>query len=141
MHNISEKFSRNTFLLKFHVRISTEFGTKRDKFQAQRMCIHPRKKSNSFTHKRTFLSALAVMNKEFIANLGLRSQPKLSRHSDERLVKISDQNTQGVMRSKSQTESEQNWFSENEMSWLFCPVSCFCDLFMDVPPYLGANNI
>jgi len=34
-------------------------------------------------------------------NLGLKSQPKLTRHSDERLVKISDQNTQGVRRSKS----------------------------------------
>jgi len=34
-------------------------------------------------------------------------------------VKISDQNTQGVRRSKSQTESEQNLFSENETSWLF----------------------
>ena len=42
---------------------------------------------------------------------------------------------------KSQTESEQNRFSENKTSWLFFPVSSFCDLFMDVPPYLGANNI
>ena len=73
--------------------------------------------------------------------LGLKSQPKLNRHDDECLVKISDQNTQGVRRSKSQTESEQNRFSENKTSWLFFPVSSFCDLFMDVPPYLGANNI
>jgi len=65
----SEKFSQNSFLLKFHVRISTEFRTKRDKFQVKRMSIHPRKKSNSSTHKRTLLSALAVMNKKFIANL------------------------------------------------------------------------
>ena len=43
--------------------------------------------------------------------MGLKSQPKLSRHGEERLVKISDQNTQGVRRSKSQTEGEQNWFS------------------------------
>ena len=69
LHKISEKFSRNSFFLKFPVRISTEFGTKRDKFQVKQMSIHPRKKSNSFTHKRTFLSALAVMNKKFIANL------------------------------------------------------------------------
>ena len=47
----------------------------------------------------------------------------------------------GVGRSKTQTESEQNWFSENRVSWLFSPVSSFCDLFMDLPPYLGANNI
>ena len=73
--------------------------------------------------------------------MGLKPQPKLNRHSDECLVKISDQNTQGVRRSKSQTESEQNRFSENKTSWLFFPVSSFCDLFMDVPPYLGANNI
>ena len=145
LQEISEKFSRNSFFLKFHVRISTEFGTKRDKFQVKRMTIRPRKKSNSFAHKRTFLSALAVMNKKFIVkscgtNLGLKPQPKLNRHSDECLVKISDQNTQGVRRSKSQTESEQNRFSENKTSWLFFPVSPFCDLFMDVPPYLGANN-
>jgi len=74
-------------------------------------------------------------------NLELKSQPKLNRHSDERLVKISDQNTQGVRCSKSQTESKQNWFSENKISWLFFPVSSFCDSFMDVRPYLGANNI
>jgi len=39
--------------------------------------------------------------------------------------KISDQNTPGVRRRKSQTESEQNWFSENKTSWLFFPVSSF----------------
>jgi len=69
LQKISEKFSRNSFFLKYHVRISTEFGTKRDKFQVKRMSIQPRKKSNSFAHKRTFLSALTVMKKKFIANL------------------------------------------------------------------------
>jgi len=44
----------------------------------------------------------------FGTNLGLKSQPKPNRYSDEHLVNISDQNTQGVRRSKSQTESEQN---------------------------------
>jgi len=58
LHKISEKLSLNSFVLKFHVRISIEFETKRDKFQVKRMSIHPRKKSNSFEHKRTFLSAL-----------------------------------------------------------------------------------
>jgi len=34
------------------------------------MSIHPQKESNSFTHKRTFfLSAMAVTDKKFIANL------------------------------------------------------------------------
>ena len=51
LHRICEKLSRNSFFLKFHVRTSTEFGTKRDRFQVKRMCIHLRKKSNSFTHK------------------------------------------------------------------------------------------
>jgi len=45
------------------------------------------------------------------------------------------------MRSKSQTESEQNQFSKNKTYWLFFPVSSFCDSFMGVPPFLGANNI
>ena len=146
MHKISEKFSRNSFFLNFHVRIYTEFGTKRDKFEVKRMSIQPRKKSKSFTHKQTFLSTMAVMTKKIYCqscgtNLGLKSHPKHSRHSDERLVKISDENTQGVRRSNSQTENEQNWFSENKASWLFAPVSSFCDFFMDVLPYLGANNI
>jgi len=74
-------------------------------------------------------------------NLWLKSQPKLNRHSDKRLVKVSDQNTQGVRRSKSHTENEQNYFSENKSSWGFFPVSSFCDSFMSVPPYIGANNI
>jgi len=74
-------------------------------------------------------------------NLGLKCQPKLNGHSDERTVKISNQNTQGLRHGKSQTESEQHWFSENKTSWLFFPISSFCDLFMDVTPYLGANNI
>jgi len=51
LHRIYEKFSRNGFFLKFRVRISTEFGTKRDRFQVKRMSIHPGKKSNSFTHE------------------------------------------------------------------------------------------
>jgi len=69
LQKISEKFSQNSFFLKFHVKISTEFGTKRDKFQVKRMSIYPQKKSNSFAHKRTLLSALPVMNKKFIADL------------------------------------------------------------------------
>jgi len=110
------------------------------------MSIHPRQKSNSFTHKRTFLSALTVTNNKIYfqscgTNLGLKSQPKINRHSDERLEKISYQNTQGVRHSKSQTESEQNWFFQNKASWLFFIVSSFCDLLMDVPPYLGENNL
>jgi len=32
-------------------------------------------------------------------------------------------------------------FSKTKTSWLFFPVSSFCNLFMDVRPYLGANNI
>jgi len=74
-------------------------------------------------------------------SLELKSQPILNRHNDECLVKLSDQNTQGVRRSKSHIESEQNQFSKNQTSWLFLPISSFCDLFMDVSTYLGANNI
>jgi len=40
--------------------------------------------------------------------MGLKSQPKLNRHSDERVVKISDQNTHGIRRSKSHTKIAQN---------------------------------
>jgi len=110
------------------------------------MSIRPRKKSNSFTHKRTFLSALAVINKKFycqscVTNLGFKYHPNFKRHSDKRLVKISDRNTQGVRHSKSQAESEQSRFSDNKTSWIFIPVYPFCDSFMDVSPYLGANNI
>jgi len=66
---------------------------------------------------------------------------KINRHNDECLVNVSDQNTKEVRRSKCHTESEQNQFCENRTSWLLFPVSSFCDLFMDVPTYLGANNI
>jgi len=69
LHKISENFSRNSFFLKFHIRISNVFGEKRDKFQVKRMSIRLGKKSNNFAHKRSFLSALAVMNKKFYANL------------------------------------------------------------------------
>jgi len=64
----------------------------------------------------------------------LKSQPKLNTHNYECLVKISDQKTQGIGRSKTHTESEQNRFFENKMSCLFFPVSSFCEFFMDVPP-------
>ena len=109
------------------------------------MSIRQGKKSNSFTHERTFLSApsdeLKIYCESCGTSLGLKSQPKLNRHNDECLVEISDQNIQGVRCSKSETESEQNRFSENKTSWLFFLVSSFCGLFMDVPPYLGAINI
>ena len=58
--------------------------------------------------------------------MGLKSLPKLNRHSGECLVKISHQNTQGGRHSKSQTESEQNWFFKNKTSWVFHPLSSFC---------------
>jgi len=35
---------KNSFFLKINIRISTEFETKRDKFQVKQMSIHPRKK-------------------------------------------------------------------------------------------------
>jgi len=44
LHKISEIFSQNGFFLKFRVRISTKFETKRDRFQVKRMSIHQRKK-------------------------------------------------------------------------------------------------
>ena len=68
-NKISEKFSQNSFFPKFHVKISTEFWAKHDKFQIKRMTIHLGKKSNSFTHKQTFHSTLTVINKKFISIL------------------------------------------------------------------------
>jgi len=133
-------------LLKFHPRISTEFGKKRDKFQVKRMSIHPRRKIKQF-HTQTNLPLSHGSDEYKIycqscgTNLGLKPHPKLKGHSDKCLVKISDQNIKGVRRSKSQTESEQNRFSKNKTSWLFFPVSSCCDSFMNVPPCLGANNI
>jgi len=89
LHKISEKISRNCFFLKFRVAMSTEFGTKRDRFQVKRMSIDPGKESNSFTHERTFLSARAVMNKKFIANLvGRVWGPSLSQNSIDTITNI-----------------------------------------------------
>ena len=58
-------------------------------------------------------------------SLGLKFHPKLNRQSDECMVKISDQNPQGVRRTKSQPENEQNWFSENKTSQLLFPYLLF----------------
>jgi len=69
LHKNYEKFSRNSFIQKFHVRSSIEFGKKSDKFQVKRMSIRLGKKASSFTHKQTFLPTLAVINKKFTANL------------------------------------------------------------------------
>jgi len=91
LHKISKKFSRNSFFLKFHVRISTECGTERDKFQVKRMSIRPRKKSNSFTHKRTFLPALAlaVIDQKFIANrVGRIWASNLSQNSTDAMTNV-----------------------------------------------------
>jgi len=68
LQKIYEMFSQKSLFLKIHVRISSEFGTKHNKFQVKQMSIRQRKKSSIFAHKRSFLSALAVMNKKFIAN-------------------------------------------------------------------------
>jgi len=85
----SEKFFQNSFLLKFHVGISTEFGTKHNKFRVKRMSIHSRKKSNSFTHKRTFLSPLAMINKKFIVSLvGRIWSSNLSQNSTDSMTNV-----------------------------------------------------
>jgi len=145
LYKYSEKLSLNSFFLKFYVRICTEFGTKRDKFQVKRMNIHPRQKSNSFAHKRTFLSSLAVMNKKFIANLvGRIWGSNLSKKLTDTVTNVWKNfrpKYQGVRRSNSQSKSEQNWFSENKAFSLFFIVSSFYDLLIDAPPYLGENNI
>ena len=46
-------------------------------------------------------------------NLVLKSQPKLNTHNN--LEKILDQKTQGIGRSKTQINNEQNRFSKNKM--------------------------
>ena len=74
-------------------------------------------------------------------NLELKSQSNLCRHGEERLVKMSDQNTQGVRRSKSQTEGEQNCFPKTKRPGFSPPSLLFVIFFMDVPPYPGAKNI
>jgi len=110
------------------------------------MSIHLGKKSNSFTHKRAFFSAWQWWIKNLLqiyrgTNLGLKSQQKFIRHNGECLVNFSNQNSHGVRYSKSQTKSEQKWFTENKTSWLFFLASYFGELSMDLPPYLGPNNI
>jgi len=58
--------------------MSTEFRTKRDKFHVKQMSILPRKKSKSFTLKRTFLAALAVINKNLLRILWDESGAQIS---------------------------------------------------------------
>jgi len=50
------------------------------------------------------------------------------------------QKSQGVRRSKSETESEKIGFPKTKRPDFF-PVSSFCYLFMEVPPYLSEKNI
>ena len=112
LHKIYEKLSRNSFFLKFHLRILTEFGTKRDKFEVKRISIHVGKNQTlSHTNEPSFhawrwwiKNLLQILWHEF----GLKYLPKLNRYNDECMVNFSGQDTQGVRRSQSQTESEQN---------------------------------
>jgi len=67
-------------------------------------------------------------------NLELKSQPKLNTHNHECLVKFSDQKTQPIGQSKTQTESEENLFFENRCPSFYSLYLPFCDLFIDVPP-------
>jgi len=39
LHKIYENFSGNSFFLKYHIRISIEYGIKRDKFEVKRVHI------------------------------------------------------------------------------------------------------
>jgi len=88
-NKISEKFSWNSFFLKFHIRVSIELGTKRDEFQVKRMSIHLGKKSNSFRDKRTFLSGLAVTDKKFIVDpVGRIWVSNLSQNSVETMTNV-----------------------------------------------------
>jgi len=49
--NFLKKNSQKDFLLKFNLRVSREFETKRDNFQVKRMSIQSGKKLNSFTQR------------------------------------------------------------------------------------------
>jgi len=81
--------------LKFYVGISTEFETKRDKFQVKQMDIHKKKQIKQFHTQTNIPFSLRVIDKSCGTNLRLKSQPKLNTHNNECLVRISDQNTQG----------------------------------------------
>ena len=146
MHKISEKLSQNSFFFPENPHKNLYWiWDKTWQILGQTDEYSPTKKIKQF-HTQTNLpfnpgsDDLKIYFQSYGRNLGLKSEPKLNRHSDECLIKILGKNTEGVRRSKSQTESEQNWISKNETSWLLFPISSFCDLFMDVPPCLGANN-
>jgi len=49
LDKISEKLSLDSFVLKFYVRVSIEFGTKHDKFQVKQMTIR-RQKNETVSH-------------------------------------------------------------------------------------------
>jgi len=76
LHKISKNFSRNSFFLKFPIRISAEFWTKRDKFQVKRMSIHIEK--NQTVSQTNIPLSLTMMNKKFIANLVERIGAQIS---------------------------------------------------------------
>jgi len=57
--------------------------------------------------------------------MGLKSQPKLNRHTDERLVKGSDQNTQGVRRSKSRRRMNKTGFPKTKRPGFSSPYLLF----------------
>ena len=87
------------------------------------MFIHEKNQTVSHTNKPSF-QPWQWWNKLYCqscgTNLGLKYQLKFNRHSDERLVKISDQNTLGIRRSKSQTESEHDvsWYMKRHFQEL-----------------------
>jgi len=62
--------------------------------------------------------------------MGLKSKPKLKKHNDECLGKFSDQKAQGIGRSKTQTESEQNGSLKTKCPSFSSLYLQFCDLFM-----------
>ena len=103
--------------------------------------------SNSFREKQTFLSIVAwwlhIHYKSCETNLRLKSQPQLNTNNKGSLVNISNQNTQGIRRNNSKTESKHNWktcFSEIERP-CFHPYIFLCVFFLGVPPWLDTNDI
>jgi len=74
------------------------------------MSIHLEKKIKQF-HTQTNLpfnpgsDEYKIYWKSCGPNLGLKSKPQLNTRNDECLVKFLDQKTQGIWRSKTQTES------------------------------------
>jgi len=142
------KFFEKEFLVEILWKNPNRIWDERWQISAQRDKYSTRKRSNCFTHKRTFLLVVAMMNIKFIANLVERLWGSKLNHNSIHTIRnvwlkfqIETPKEYCVISLNPKQRKLENLIFQNQNVLAFLPYIFFCVFFLDMPLWLDTNDI